>query len=94
MPTPVPMEIDITRSMTVDHVVVPYPPAKGAWPLSGSITQTMSATVTGGPHDGETRGGTAVLTFNGTQYATLTIGDETRTIDLSHPPGPPHRGER
>src|SRR5207247_2325016 len=33
---------------------------------------------------------TSTLTFNGTQYATLTIGGSTFTIDLERPPhGPP-----
>jgi hypothetical protein len=88
------MSIDVTSSMAVSNVVVPYPPAAGAWPLSGTITQSMRAAITGGPHDGEVRERTAILTFNGTQYATLTVGDETRTIDLANPPCPPHRGPR
>jgi len=88
------MSIDVTSSMAVSNVVVPYPPAAGSWPLSGTITQSMTATISGGPHDGEVRERAAILTFNGTQYATLTVGDETRTIDLANPPGPPHRGPR
>ncbi|HEX7879501.1 MAG TPA: hypothetical protein VF720_08830, partial [Candidatus Eisenbacteria bacterium] len=88
------MSIDVTSSMAVSNVVVPYPPAQGSWPLSGTITQSMTATITGGPHDGEVHERAAILTFNGTQYATLTVGDETRTIDLANPPGPPHRGPR
>jgi hypothetical protein len=89
-----PVSIDITSSMAVSNVVVPYPVTDTSWPLSGTITQSMTATVTGGPHDGEVRERTAILTFNGTQYATLTVGDETRTIDLARPPAPPHRGPR
>lgn len=82
--------MDISSSSIVENVVIPWPVTETSWPLSGSITQSMTGTITGGPHDGETIQRTAVITFNGTQYATLTIGDQTQTMDLASPPEPRH----
>jgi hypothetical protein len=86
-----PVILDIVSDFEVNDVVVPYPPAEGSYPLSGSIEMNMTTTITGGPHDGEVREHHVVITFNGTQYATITVGDEVRQIDLANPPAPPHR---
>jgi len=67
---------------TFTNVVVPFPRARGLWPVSGSITREVSAT-----RDGEgvagTRTRTATMTFNGTRFATLVVGDRTFTVDLA-----------
>lgn len=69
----------------VTNVVVPVPRRPDAWPLSGTIAAHILAN--GG---GRSVDQTSTLTFNGTQYATLTIGGSTFTIDLERPPhGPP-----
>jgi hypothetical protein len=60
---------------TVADVVVPVPFTQDAWPLSGSITTHL---VTSGGVDL-----TAVLTFNGTRYASLTVNGTTTTVDLA-----------
>ncbi len=72
-----------TASTTVASVVVPAPFRRDSWPLSGTITTHLANSL-----------GldlTAVLTFNGTQFATLDVGDSTFTVDLGghclHGPG-------
>ncbi len=52
-------------------------------PLSGSITRHFTVVAT---KDGETVGErdvTAVVTFNGTQFATVTVGTDSWEVDLS-----------
>ena len=75
---------DRTYSMssvaTFTNVVVPFPRTRGAWPTSGTITRTVTATREG---DGETHTRTTVTTFNGTRFATLTVGERTFTLDLA-----------
>ena len=65
---------------TYTDVVVPFPRTRGAWPLSGTITRTIVATREG---DGATHTRTTTTTFNGTRFATLTVGERTFTLDLA-----------
>ncbi len=69
-------------TVEVDDVVVPVPRGDEPWPLSGTVTRSCTVTFVGGPRDGQTVTRTGVLTFNGTQFATLTLGGETYQIDL------------
>jgi len=75
---------DLECSLTVADVVVPVPNGADAWPLSGTITRQCTVTFVGGPRDGQTLNRTAVVTFNGTQTATLTVGDKTFDLDLKN----------
>ena len=79
------MKVDATS--TIADVVMPHPLGEATWPLSGSITRVER--IEGGPNGTENR--TSVLTFNGTQLATLAVGDSTVQIDLldPRPPRPP-----
>lgn len=86
--------VDASHSETINNVVVPMPRTATSWPLSGSITQTMTATFTGGPQDGQTVTRTVTITFDGTQYATVNDGTTTTTIDLAHKGHPPQGGRR
>jgi len=81
---------DLVCSVTVANVVVPVPNGADAWPLSGTITRECTVTFVGGPRAGQTIDRTAVVTFNGTQTATLTVGDKTFDLDLKNR----HRGPR
>lgn len=81
---------DLECSVTVANVVVPVPNGADAWPLSGTITRQCTVTFIGGRRDGETIDRTAVVTFNGTQTVTLTVGDKTFDLDLKDR----HRGPR
>jgi hypothetical protein len=60
---------------------MPHPLGEASWPVSGSIT--TETTITTGPNGDEHH--LSVLTFNGTQYAPLSVDGETRTIDLRGP---------
>lgn len=73
---------NLSCTMTTTNVVVPVPRNDERWPLSGSITRSCTITFVGGPRDGQTISRTVTVTFNGTQIATLTIGDKTFDIDL------------
>lgn len=86
--------VDMTMSSTINSVVVPMPRVEGSWPLSGSITKTITATFTGGPKDGQTVTRTITITFDGTQYASLNDGTETISIDLANHGRRHNRGHR
>ena len=76
-------EYNVTESETISNVVVPVPRSDTAWPLSGSITTKMTVSITGGAEDGTTRTRDATITFNGTQYATVTVNGESFQFDLA-----------
>jgi hypothetical protein len=72
----------MAATATFTNVVVPFPRSRGAWPLSGSITRQVTASRDGdGGSTAATR--TATLTFNGTRFATLNVGNRTFTVDLA-----------
>ncbi len=53
------------------------------WPLAGTITRWVVVVIVNGPNGDEVRERTTVLTFNGTQYATLEVDGETFEVDLA-----------
>jgi hypothetical protein len=67
--------------------VVPVPGSESPWPLSGTITRHWVITITNGPNGDATRERTVVVTFNGTQFATITVNGETSELDLGTRPG-------
>ncbi len=71
-----------TSASQINDVVMPYPREEDSWPVSGTITQTVSFSGSGpeGDRQGEVD---AVVTFNGTRYATVTVNGETIEIDLA-----------
>jgi hypothetical protein len=73
------------EAVTITDVVVPYPLSEGSFPLSGSIARETH--LEGGPEGTVDR--SSVLTFNGTQYATLVVDGESSQVDLTQPPQPP-----
>ena len=66
-----------STSRTVD-VVIPHPRGDDSWPLSGTIHSEMVV-------EGGDRAGTyaATVTFNGTQFVTVSVNGEDVTVDLS-----------
>lgn len=77
--------VQTASTTTVADVIVPRPWARDSWPVSGTITTHVVSS------DGTTTLDiTAVLTFNGTRYATMTAGGKTYTIDLQQPPHGPN----
>ena len=73
---------DLECTLTVANVVVPVPHGEDGWPLSGTITRQCTVTFVGGRRDGQTVTRTVVVTFNGTQQVTLTVGDKVFDLDL------------
>jgi len=65
-----------TRSATtLSNIVIPAPFARDSWPLSGTVSTSL-----------ENSAGlslTSLITFNGTRYVPMAVGDTTVTIDLA-----------
>jgi hypothetical protein len=73
---------NVASSDQVNEVVVPYPREDDSWPITGSITKSMTMTRTSDEGD-ETRTRTASLAFNGTSVVEVTVEGETFTVDLT-----------
>lgn len=84
------MQLDMSGTHVVTDLEIPVPRTEDGWPLGGSITSTVTVTITGGER-GTTHERDVTITFDGSQFATVTVGDETFTIDLAnrehHGPG-------
>jgi len=87
---------DMTSAVTWNDVVHGVPRSENPYPLSGSITRAVTIAIVNGPNGDETRSRDVVVTFDGTQFATLTLDGETMEIDLSTRSGrsPFRRGNR
>jgi hypothetical protein len=73
---------DASGTVVYDDVVVPIPGSDPRWPLSGTVTRSMTVTRTG-PNGTETRTVDIVITFNGTQFATAVVNGVEMEIDLA-----------
>ena len=78
------IQMEMTSSETATDVIIPVPRTPDGWPLGGTISTSVSVTITGGPRDGTTHERDATITFDGTQFATVTVGGETFTVDLAN----------
>ncbi|MBT8405367.1 MAG: hypothetical protein KJP18_16010 [Gemmatimonadetes bacterium] len=67
----------------IDDVVRAVDRQAQPWPLSGTITRHVEVEIENGPNGDESRERTTVLTFNGTQFATLTVDGEEFEVDLA-----------
>ena len=74
---------DMTSMSVIEDVVHPVPRTDDAWPLSGTITRDVTINVINGPNGDVTRSRTVVITFNGTNWATMTVGEDVFEVDLS-----------
>lgn len=77
------MQMAMTEQETISGVVIPVPRTATSWPTTGTITRTVTVAFTGGPKDGTTETKTAVVTFNGTQMAKITVNGQTFDFDLA-----------
>ncbi len=68
---------------TIEDVVRGVPRDENPWPLSGTITRSITVVITNGPDGDVTHERTVVVTFNGTQFATLTVNGEEFELDLA-----------
>jgi len=71
-----------TGTFSYDDVVVPIPGTEPRYPLSGSVSRSMTVTVTG-PDGERTRTVDVVITFDGTSIASAVVNGEALEIDLS-----------
>ena len=85
-------EYTMRSSSTVADLVVGLPREENRWPLSGTVTRQVS--VEGVNAEGEpfSHERTVVVTFNGTQFVTMTVNGEEFELDLANrDPKRPHR---
>ncbi len=78
------VQMDMVSEEEAIGVIIPVPRTPDGWPLAGTITSSVTVTITGGPRDGVTRQRDVTITFDGTQWATVTVNGETFTIDLAN----------
>lgn len=72
---------DMSSEVQIEDVVRGVPRMDHPYPLSGTITRRIHVVVTGATV--AERDVTAVITFDGTQFATVTVGPDSWKIDLS-----------
>ena len=78
---------EMEGSSGYEAVVVPIPGSDSRWPLSGTVTRSMTVTRTGPDGEVVTRSIEIVVTFNGTQMATVIVNGEEMEIDLAERDG-------
>ena len=74
---------DMSSTSVIEDVVRALPREENPWPLSGTITRTISVVIVNGPDGDVTREITAVLTFNGMQFVIMTVNGEDFEVDLA-----------
>ena len=73
----------MSSTSVIEDVVHPVPRTDDAWPLSGTITRNVTINIVDGPDGDVTKSRTVVITFNGTNLATMTVDGESFEVDLS-----------
>ena len=74
---------EMVMTGTIADVVRLLPRADNPWPASGTITRHIVVTITNGPNGDVVRERDVTITFDGTQFATLTVDGEVFEIDLA-----------
>ncbi|HSG46716.1 MAG TPA: hypothetical protein VLA43_02760 [Longimicrobiales bacterium] len=74
---------DMSGTLLVEDVVRGVPRFENPWPLSGTITRSLTIEVVNGPNGDETITREVVVTFNGTRFVTLTVNGEEYEVDLA-----------
>ena len=88
---------DVESTSLIEDVVRSVDREAQPWPLSGTITRNIEVTIANGPDGDMSRVRTVVITFNGTQFVTLTVdGEPSHEVDLETREGrnPLRRRER
>ena len=73
----------MSGTFTYSDVVVPVPGSETRYPISGTITRSMTGSVVNGPDGDETRTVNITITFDGDETATIVVNGEEREIDLT-----------
>ena len=74
---------EMSGSFTYSNVVVPVPGSETRYPISGTITRSMTGSVVNGPDGDETRAANITITFDGDETATIVVNGEEMEIDLT-----------
>jgi hypothetical protein len=77
-------QFEMAGTHSVTDLEIPVPRAEDGWPLGGTINSFVTVTITGGERDGTTHERDVTITFDGSQFATVQVGDETFTVDLAN----------
>lgn len=74
-----------TQVTAMSSVVVQLPRSANPWPLSGTITRQVDATLTrqGAQQVSRSVSRATMVTFNGTQFVELRVGETLFTLDLA-----------
>jgi len=72
---------DVVRPVPQDNPFVPR--QAHLYPVSGTITRDVTVAIINGRNGDETRTKHVVITFNGTQFVTMTVDGEPIEVDLS-----------
>ena len=84
---------DVVRPVPQDENNPFVPRQRNLYPLSGTITRDVTVTIVNGRNGDETRIKHVVITFNGTQFVTMTVDGEPIGVDLAARRGhDPRRG--
>lgn len=73
----------MSGTFTYSNVVVPVPGSETRYPISGTITRSMTGSVVNGPNGDETRVANITITFDGDETATIVVNGEEMEIDLT-----------
>ena len=76
-------EYSTESSFSISDVVVPAVRSNSNWPTSGTVTAQVTATIVGGPHDGERYSREVTVTFNGTNLVPITVNGVEYTFNLA-----------
>lgn len=74
---------EMVMTGTIENVVRLLPRVDNPWPASGTISRHITITITNGPNGDVVHERDVTITFNGTQFATLTVDGEVYEIDLA-----------
>jgi hypothetical protein len=86
------MDGDVKRSyavsdnVTLSNIVVDLPRSSHPWPVSGTITRNVTGTGSisrNGVEKSFSISRTVTVTFNGTQFAAVTVGSNSYSLDLA-----------
>jgi len=73
----------MSGTFTYTDVVVPVPGSETRYPISGTITRSMTGSVVNGPNGDETRSAEITITFDGDETATIVVNGVEMEIDLT-----------
>ncbi len=74
---------DMSGSSVMADVVHGVPRADNPYPLSGAVTRDVTVVIVNGRNGDETRTRHVQITFDGTQFATMSVDGESFEVDLS-----------